>query len=74
MSKREILFWVVFCFFSLGLGFGIAVLVDRQPSHPKATLRNPAGLAEQEAASQTAVVSETLTYYGKTLPRTWKRH
>ena len=65
MSRREVLFWVVFCFISLGLGFGIAVLVDRHNSDPKAILRNPAGLTDQDAAAQTAVVSETLTFYSK---------
>ena len=65
MRKKEILFWVVFGFFAFGLGFGITALVDHYNSKPKATLLNPDGVTEKQAAVQAQAVSEGLTYYSK---------
>ena len=66
MRKKEILFWAVFGLFAFGLGFGITALVDRHNSKPKATLLNPDGVTEKQAAVQAQAVSEGLTYYSKT--------
>lgn len=65
MKKKEILLWVVFGLFAFGLGFGIIALVDRHNSKPKATLLNPDGVTEKQAAVQAQAVSEGLTYYSK---------
>ncbi len=65
MSKKEILVWAVIGLFVFGLGFGITALIDWYNSKPKATLLNPDGLTEQQAAAQSAAVSEALSYYGK---------
>ena len=66
MSKKGILIWAAIGVFVFGLGFGITALIDQYNSKPKATLLNPDGLTEQQAAAQTVVVSETMTYYSKT--------
>ena len=65
MRKKEIFLWTVIGLLVFGLGFGITALVDRYNSKPKATLLNPNGLTEQQAAAQSAAVSEALSYYGK---------
>lgn len=66
MRKKEILFWGISGLLAFGLGFGIVALVDRHHSKAKATLLNPDGVTEKQAASHAQVVSEGLTYYGKT--------
>ena len=63
MRKKEILFWAVFGLLAFGLGFGIVALADRHQSKPKATLLNPDGVTEKQAAAHAQVVSEGLTYY-----------
>ena len=65
MRKKEILIWAVIGLFAFGLGLGITALVDYYYSKPKATLLNPDGVTEKQAAAHAQVVSEGLTCYSK---------
>ena len=69
MENKKILFWIIAGIFVFGLGFGVMALIDHHKSSPEQKISSiliPDKEAERQAAAQTVVTAEAMSYHAKT--------
>lgn len=68
MEKKKILLWIIAGIFVFGLGFGVMALIDHHKSSPEQKISSiliPDKEAERQAATQTVVTAEAMSYHSK---------